>query len=109
MSFVSSLVVDFFVAMGIVLGGSLLGGVGASLMHAPPMAVMVNLSEQLKIWAMVSTLGGTMDTLKVIETGVLSRELAPVGRQITFLIAAFVGCEAGAFIVRWLAGEGRSS
>ncbi|MCL6515736.1 YtrH family sporulation protein [Alicyclobacillus sp.] len=109
MSFAASLVVDFFVAMGIVIGGSLLGGVGASLMHAPPMAVMVNLAEQLKIWAMVSTLGGTMDTLKVIESGVLTRELAPVGRQITFLIAAFIGCEVGAFIIRWLAGEGGSS
>ncbi|MCL6636371.1 MAG: YtrH family sporulation protein [Alicyclobacillus sp.] len=106
MSFWASLVVDFFVAMGMVLGGSLLGGLGAALLHAPPLAVMANLAEQLKIWAMVSALGGTMDTLKVIESGVLSRQLAPVGRQMTHLAAAFLGCQVGAALIRWLTAEG---
>jgi hypothetical protein len=107
-SFIANLAIDFFVSMGMVLGGSLLGGLGAAIFHTPPMAVMLRLSEQLKIWAMVSTLGGTMDTLKVIETGVLKRQLFPVGKQITYLIVAFLGCQAGALIIRWLS-EGEVS
>lgn len=105
-SFLGNLAIDFFVSMGMVLGGSLLGGVGALLCHTSPLAIMLRLSDQLKIWAMVSTLGGTMDTLKVLETGFLSRDLAPVGKQLTYLIAAFIGCQVGALLIRWLASDG---
>lgn len=103
MTFIGNLVVDFFVAMGMVLGGSLLGGIGAALMHSAPFAVMLRLSDQLKIWAMVSALGGTMDTLHILEEGVLDGKLNPLGKQVTYLIAAFVGCQIGALIVRWMA------
>jgi hypothetical protein len=104
-TFLGNLTIDFFVAMGMVLGGSLLGGIGATLMHAAPFTVMLRLSDQLKIWAMVSALGGTMDTLHIIEQGVLYRHLNPLGKQITYLIAAFVGCQVGALIIRWIAGD----
>ncbi|MBX5437432.1 MAG: YtrH family sporulation protein [Alicyclobacillaceae bacterium] len=104
MSFWTDLVVNFFVALGMVVGGALLGAVGAVLTQQPPMEVMVTLASRLKIWALVSTLGGTMDTLRVIESGVLERQLLPVGRQFALLVAAFLGCQAGFWIVRSLAG-----
>ncbi|KPV43618.1 YtrH family sporulation protein [Alicyclobacillus ferrooxydans] len=108
-SFTANLLIDFFVSMGMVLGGSLLGGLGALLFHTPPLSVMVRLSEDLKIWAMVATLGGTMDTLKVLESGFLKRDLVPVGRQITYLAVAFIGCQLGALLIRWLASDSEIS
>jgi hypothetical protein len=103
MTFIGNLTIDFFVAMGMVLGGSLLGALGAQLMHSAPLVIMLRLSDQLKIWAMVSALGGTMDTLRIIQDGVLYRALNPLGKQIAYLIAAFVGCQIGALMIRWIA------
>jgi Sporulation protein YtrH len=108
-SFAANLLIDFFVSMGMVLGGSLLGGLGALVFHNPPLSVMLRLSEELKIWAMVATLGGTMDTLKVLESGFLNRELVPVGKQITYLGVAFIGCQIGALLIRWLASDSEIS
>jgi hypothetical protein len=105
MTVVTNLTIDFFVAMGMVIGGALLGAFGAVFMHVPPMTTMVRLADQLKIWAMVSTLGGTMDTLRVIETGVFSRQPLAVGKQFSYLVAAFLGCQAGYLLVRWFAGS----
>lgn len=104
-TFVTTLIIDFMVSMGMVVGGALLGGVGALLRHNPPMATMLHLADQLKIWALVSTLGGTMDTLRVIETGVLAWKLLPMARQFAYLVAAFLGCQIGFLLIRSLAGS----
>lgn len=103
MTTLANLVIDFFVSFGMVLGGSLLGGLGALLVHSQPLATMLRLSDQLKIWAMVSALGGTMDTLRALETGLLKHDLYIVGKQMTYLIIAFLGCQVGALIIQWLA------
>ncbi|GGI98883.1 sporulation membrane protein YtrH [Alicyclobacillus cellulosilyticus] len=108
MSFWANLTVYFFVAMGSVIGGAMVGGIAAVLVSLPPATMMVRLAEQLKLWALVSTLGGTMDTLHVIETGVLGRAWLPVGKQLMYIIAAFFGCQTGFILVTWLAGgEGK--
>ncbi len=99
------LVFDFFVSMGMVIGGSLLGGIAAMIAHVRPAGAMLQLAEQLKIWALVSTLGGTMDTLRAIETSVLGMNITPIARQFMYLIAAFIGCQAGYVIIRWLIGS----
>lgn len=104
MSILPTLILHFFVAMGMVLGGSLAGGIAAVLTHGRPTDTMLTLANQLKIWALVSTLGGTMDTLRVIETGLLGLNLGPVARQFTYLVAAFLGCQIGYLLIRWIVG-----
>ncbi|KEO83572.1 YtrH family sporulation protein [Tumebacillus flagellatus] len=105
MPFFSTVVLDFFVALGIVIGGSVVGALGAFLMHHPPMNSMLKLAEQLKIWALVSALGGTFDTLKLIDNGVLDLQLGGIVKQFCYVIAAFLGCNAGFYIVKWLVGD----
>jgi hypothetical protein len=105
MPFFSTIVLDFFVALGIVLGGSIVGALGAFLMHHPPMHSMVDLAEKLKIWALVAALGGTYDTLKLIDNGVLDLEFNGIVKQFCYLLAAFLGCNAGFYIVKWLVGD----
>ncbi|WP_035453595.1 YtrH family sporulation protein [Alicyclobacillus herbarius] len=101
--FLGNLFAYFFIAMGMVLGGSLLGGVAAAIIHWPaPMGYMLQLADRLKIWAMVSTLGGTMDTLRAIETGVLHANLNVLGKQFTYLTAAFIGCQVGYWLIETL-------
>lgn len=102
--FFGTLILDCFVALGLVLGGSLIGSVGALLTHRPPMATMLHLADQLKIWAMVSALGGTMDTIKVIETGVLEGHFTLIIKQLGYLLAAFIGCQIGYFLIQAMTG-----
>jgi hypothetical protein len=104
--FIGTLVLDFFVALGIVLGGSIIGAIGALLTHRPPMTTMVKLADDLKIWALVAALGGTMDTLKVFDTGVFGGgNLGGALKQFCYLIAAFLGCNVGYYCVKWIVGE----
>ncbi|MDI3327586.1 MAG: YtrH family sporulation protein [Alicyclobacillaceae bacterium] len=102
--FTSTVVLDFFVAFGIVLGGSLAGGAAAILFHLPPGTTMMRLADHLKIWGLVSALGGTIDTLRVIETGVLGGQLSPVAKQFTYLIAAFLGSHTAYLVLKAATG-----
>ncbi|MCY0887556.1 MAG: YtrH family sporulation protein [Alicyclobacillaceae bacterium] len=106
MSIIATWIVDFFISMGLVVGGSLFGGLATVLTHTrPPMTTMLNLAGQLKIWAMVATLGGTMDTLRVLEVSLFGLDLGPLARQATYLFAALLGCQAGFLLIKWLAGS----
>lgn len=103
MAFLSTIILDFFVALGLVLGGSTVGALGAMITHHPPMDSMVKLAEQLKIWALVAALGGSMDALKIIGDGVWYLKLDPVVKQFAYLVAAFLGCQVGYYLVKWIA------
>ncbi|ARU61660.1 sporulation protein [Tumebacillus avium] len=105
MGFLSTVILDFFVALGIVLGGSVFGAMGAFLTHRPPMTEMVDMADKLKIWALVAALGGTMDALKVLETGVLGGQFGAPVKQLCYIVAAFLGCNVGYFLIKWMVGE----
>ncbi len=100
--FWSTTILDYFIALGVVLGGSLLGGVGAFLADRAPMDAMLGLSEQLKIWALVAALGGTFDTIRAFETNILGGQIGQVGQQLIFVLSAFFGAHTGTLLIRWL-------
>jgi hypothetical protein len=102
MGFISNIILDFFIALGLVLGGSTVGALGALITHHPPMDTMLKLAEQLKIWALVAALGGSMDALKIIGDGVWYFKLDPVAKQFSYLVAAFLGCQVGYYLVKWI-------
>ncbi|HEU4963529.1 MAG TPA: YtrH family sporulation protein [Bacilli bacterium] len=102
--FISTVILDFYVALGIVLGGSIIGAIGALITHHPPMATMLRLADQLKIWALVAALGGTMDALKAIDTSIFGWKFEGAVKQFCYLIAAFLGCNVGYYLVKWIAG-----
>ena len=56
--FLSKAGLDFFIAFGIVIGGSMLAGVGSVFMLLPPATVMLDTAARLKIWAIVAAIGG---------------------------------------------------
>jgi hypothetical protein len=100
--FWSTTILNYCIALGVVLGGSLLGGIGAFFGNKPPMDTMVNLSEQLKIWALVAALGGTFDTIRTFEVHILGGELSQVFQQLIFILSAFAGAHFGTLLIRWL-------
>jgi hypothetical protein len=103
-AFIGTLILDCFVALGLVIGGSMIGAIGALLTHRPPMDTMLHLADQLKIWAMVSALGGTMDTIRILEAGFLEGQVTLLLKQLGYLLAAFIGCQIGYFLIECIAG-----
>ncbi|WJH34736.1 YtrH family sporulation protein [Paenibacillus sp. CC-CFT747] len=106
MAVATKLVIDFCVAFGIVLGGSLLGGIGAVLMLQPPSLVMESIASNIKIWAMVAAVGGTIDPLRLIETNIQEGYLSPAIKQIVYIITAFIGAQVGFSLIQWICKGG---
>ncbi len=86
-------------ALGVSLGGSLLGALGAILTHRPPITTMNNLAADLKIWAIAAALGGTFSLIKTIEAGVLEKQLFTILKQLILLWGAFCGAHLGYLII----------
>ncbi|MCM3783216.1 YtrH family sporulation protein [Neobacillus mesonae] len=102
MSFMSKVILDFFIAFGIVLGGSMLGGIGAVISMQPPTQTMLDVAGRIKIWALAAAVGGTIDPMRVIESNVLDGNLSPAIKQIIYLIFAFLGAHMGTELVKWV-------
>lgn len=61
--FLSKAILDFFIAFGIVVGGAMVGGVGAVLSMQPPTLTMLDIAGRIKIWALAAAVGGTIDPM----------------------------------------------
>lgn len=98
--FLSKAGLDFFIAFGIVIGGSMLAGIGSVFMLLPPAATMLDTAARLKIWAIVAAIGGSIDPVRVIESNINAGQLSPAAQQICFIIIAFLGAHLGTELVR---------
>ena len=94
-------ILTFFVAYGIVIGGAMVGGVGAFLTEKAPLLTMKELAIQLKIWGLVGALGGTFDSFLQIEK-ILVGNFSPVLKQLIMIVAAFLGAHIGTISIHWL-------
>lgn len=107
-TFLSKAILDFFIAFGIVLGGAMIGGIGAVISLQPPTQTMLDISGKIKIWALAAAVGGTIDPMRVIESNFLDGNLSPAVKQILYLISAFMGAHMGTELVKWVCSGGRS-
>ncbi len=103
-TFYNTLILNFFIALGVVLGGSIFGGVGSILGGIPPMKTMADTAENLKLWAMIAALGGTFTAMKELELGFLSGQLHTVVKQLIFIFSSFMGAHLGVLTINWLVG-----
>jgi len=58
---------SYFIALGVLLGGAIVGGMAAFLTGKPPLTEIYRLSNMIKIWAIVTAIGGTFDTVYTFE------------------------------------------
>lgn len=103
--FWQTLTITFCVALGVNLGGSLIGALGALLANRPPLKTMVELSGELKIWALVAALGGTFGAIRIFEAGVFGKQFADLGKQLLVICSAFLGAHLGYWIILSLGTE----
>ncbi|ALS26893.1 sporulation protein [Paenibacillus sp. 32O-W] len=104
--FLSKAILDFFIAFGVVVGGSMLAGIGAVFVYMPPTVVMFEQASRLKIWALVAAVGGTIDPMRVIESNMFEGHLSPVAQQIGFILCAFLGAHTGTELIRLICKGG---
>lgn len=93
---------SFFIALGVILGGSLIGGIAAFFTNQPPITVVNGLSESLRIWAIIAAIGGTFDTVYSLERGLLNGETRDIIKQILWIISAYSGAHTGSVIISWI-------
>ncbi|MCZ8518352.1 MULTISPECIES: YtrH family sporulation protein [Paenibacillus] len=108
-SFLTKCLLDFFVAFGVVLGGTMLAGICAVITLDPPVHRMETVAEQIKIWAMVAAIGGTIDPIRAIETHFHDGHISPAIQQILYIVCAFVGAHMGTTLIKWICGHGGAS
>ncbi|HET7658293.1 MAG TPA: YtrH family sporulation protein [Bacillales bacterium] len=100
--FIQSVVFDFFVAFGVIVGGAIIGGIGAFLVSKPPLTAMWTLAGNLKIWAVVAAIGGTFDTITNLEKGFLYGSPDEIVKQIIVIVSAMTGAHSGTILIQWL-------
>ncbi|WP_052015681.1 YtrH family sporulation protein [Alkalihalobacillus hemicellulosilyticus] len=105
----ATLIIDFFVAFGVIIGGALIGGIGAFLIGKPPLSVIHNLAGNLKIWAIVAAIGGTFDAISSIERGLFEGIHDDIVKTGLMIFAALCGAQTGITVIQWLVGESVSS
>ncbi|MGI6365088.1 MAG: YtrH family sporulation protein [Bacillota bacterium] len=102
-NYVYTLLLDFLIALGVVVGGSAMGALGALLTQRPPLHIMADLAERLKIWGLAAALGGTFSTIRALESGLFAGQLGVVARQVTIILSAFLGAHLGYLLISILA------
>ncbi|MDF2963165.1 MAG: sporulation protein [Paenibacillus sp.] len=107
--FLTKCVIDFFVAFGVVLGGTMLAGIASLIIMEPPTTRMLLIAEQIKIWALVAAVGGTIDPIRVIESNLVEGYMSPAIKQILYIVFAFIGAHTGTTLIQWICRGGSSS
>lgn len=106
-NFLIRLLYIFFTAFGMITGGCFIGSISAGLIGQGPLRMMVELANDLKIWAAVAAIGGTFGSLQTLETGLLKGQLHTVVKELGFIFAAFAGSHLGYLLIRSLAESKR--
>ena len=89
----------FFVALGVVLGGTFIGSIGSIIGGEPPLKMMSELAADLKLYAIIAAIGGTFTNLRLFEGSIFQGELTLIIQQIIILLSAFLGAQIGFWLV----------
>lgn len=103
--FFPTFIESYFIALGVLLGGTLIGGLAAFLTGQPPLTAVTRLSSGLRIWAIVAAIGGTFDAVYTFERGIFNAETKDIVKQILLILSALGGAQTGALIINWFTQE----
>lgn len=107
--FFSTLIESYFIALGVLVGGSIIGALAAFLTGKPPLTEVYRLSNIIRIWAIIAAIGGTFDTVYNFEKGVMEGQTKDMFKQCLLILSALGGAQTGALFINWLTQEHISS
>jgi|SRR4051794_32513618 Sporulation protein YtrH len=103
--FFSLFLQSYFIALGVLIGGSIIGGFAAFLTGKPPLTEIFRLSNMIRIWAIVTAIGGTFDAVYTFERGLLQGETKDLFKQFLLILSALGGAQTGSLFINWLTQE----
>jgi hypothetical protein len=101
-AFVNTLVYNFLIAFGVIVGASIFAGLAAIITDEPPLKTMYDIAGSIRIWAIAVALGGTFSSFEVIEKGLLKGEFRAIIKQAAYVVIAVTGANAGSNFIRLL-------
>jgi len=101
-SFYSSIVQNFLISFGVVIGASLFAGIGAIITNHPPYRIMMQVAGSIKIWAIAASLGGTFSSFTVIEKGIFDGEIKVLAKQALYVLISLSGANIGFEFIKLL-------
>lgn len=104
-TFFALLITSYFIAFGVMIGGSLIGGIGAFLVGKPPLTMINQFSQNLRIWALVAAIGGTFDTFYSFERSFFEGDMKDIVKQVLLILFATGGMQTGLIIIKWITQE----
>ncbi|WP_106496928.1 YtrH family sporulation protein [Lentibacillus sp. Marseille-P4043] len=103
--FVASFIHCFFIAFGVIIGGSIIGSIGSFATGDAPLPAMSRIAKGLRIWAIVAAIGGTFDAIANFEKGLLDGQPIDVFKQILLILSAMGGVKSAIILIGWLIQE----
>ncbi len=94
-NFFTSVIQNFFISFGVIIGASIFEGIGAIVTDHPPLRTMINLANSIKVWAMAIALGGTFSSFEIIDKVLLEGEIKTIIKQVIYIFMALLGANAG--------------
>lgn len=98
------MVTVFFIALGVVIGGTFIGALSALFTKESPLKMMDEIAQRIKLYAVVSSIGGTFKNLRLLEGSISQGELSIIIQQVLVLVIGFIGANVGVLIIKGLIG-----
>ncbi len=89
----------FFIALGVVIGGSFVGSIGGVIIKQSPLKIMLDIADDLKLYAIISAIGGTFTNLRMLEGVLFKGDLLIIFQQFLILLSAFFGAQLGYWLI----------
>lgn len=103
--FFTSFIHCFFIAFGVVMGGSIIGSIGSFATGDPPLTSIHRIANGLRIWAIVAAIGGTFDAISNFEKGIFEGTTIDLVKQILLILSAMGGVKAALLLLQWIIQE----
>src|SRR5690625_6049712 len=94
--FIASFIHCFFIAFGVIIGGSIIGSVGSFITADAPLTSVNRIAKGLRIWAIVAAIGGTFDAIANIYKFVIDGSTFDIFKYKLLLIKSidiFISCK----------------
>lgn len=95
----------FFIAFGVMLGGTIIGSMGSFLTGEASYPAMNRIAESIKIWAIVAAIGGTFDAISNFQKGFLDGSTLDLFKQVLLILSAMGGVKCALVLIGWMTQE----
>lgn len=103
--FIASFIHCFFIAFGVVIGGTIIGSIGHFATGDSPFNSMGEIAKRIRIWAIVTAIGGTFDAIANFEDGLLDGKTIDAFKQILLILSAMGGVKTAIILISWFIQE----